>query len=124
MSIPELLQWQWKDYGSFHQNKTNLLIHIVTVPLFMSGTLALVAAVLELSVLLLALSIFCMAISLAMEGRGHKMEPVAPIPFTSPFNAVSRLFLEQWITFPRFVLSGGWYRNLLKASSLPHDSAT
>jgi len=21
----------------------------------------------------------------------------------------ARIFLEQWITFPRFVLSGGWY---------------
>lgn len=23
---------------------------------------------------------------------------------------------EQWITFPRFVLSGGWYRNLTRSS--------
>jgi hypothetical protein len=27
-------------------------------------------------------------------------------------NAVARLFLEQWITFPRFLLSGGWSRAL------------
>jgi len=25
---------------------------------------------------------------------------------------VSRIFVEQWITFPRFVFSGGWSRNL------------
>jgi len=29
-------------------------------------------------------------------------------PFTGPLNAMSRIFLEQWVTFPRFVLSGGW----------------
>ena len=30
----------------------------------------------------------------------------------SASNFVGRLFLEQWVTFPRFVLSGGWARNL------------
>ena len=40
--------------------------------------------------------------------------PKAP-PFTSPANAVARIFCEQWITFPRFVLSGGWYRALRTA---------
>jgi hypothetical protein len=25
-------------------------------------------------------------------------------------NAISRIFLEQWVTFPRFVLSGAWMR--------------
>jgi uncharacterized protein len=30
----------------------------------------------------------------------------------SPIDAVTRIFLEQWITFPRFVLSGAWIRAL------------
>ena len=29
---------------------------------------------------------------------------------------VSRFFAEQWITFPRFVLSGGWQTNYRAAS--------
>jgi hypothetical protein len=28
---------------------------------------------------------------------------------------VGRIFFEQWITFPRFVLSGGWLRALRSA---------
>jgi hypothetical protein len=48
----------------------------------------------------------------AIQGRGHKLEPVPPEPFTGRANLLGRLFCEQWVTFPRFVLSGGWWRNL------------
>jgi hypothetical protein len=30
-----------------------------------------------------------------------------------------RLFAEKWITFPRFVLTGGWFENLSNAASKP-----
>jgi hypothetical protein len=33
-------------------------------------------------------------------------------PFDGAGDVVSRLLVEQWVTFPRFVLSGGWGRNL------------
>jgi hypothetical protein len=57
-----------------------------------------------------------MVVSLALQGRGHRQEQVPPEPFTSPANAISRLLLEQWVTFPRFVLSGGWLRALRQES--------
>ena len=56
-----------------------------------------------------------MVLSLALQGRGHRWEPVPPEPFTGPMNAVARLLCEQWITFPRFVLSGGWRDALRRA---------
>jgi uncharacterized membrane protein YGL010W len=67
-----LLEWQWSDYSAKHQDRTNLRLHIVAVPLF------------EIAVVTLI---------------------------------VSRFFAEQWITFPRFVLSGGWSRNLTRSQS-------
>jgi hypothetical protein len=51
-----------------------------------------------------------MIVSVALQGRGHRQEPMPPEPFTSMGNAISRIFLEQWVTFPRFVLSGAWMR--------------
>jgi hypothetical protein len=36
-------------------------------------------------------------VALAIQGRGHREEPTRPEPFTSPFNALSRIFLEQWV---------------------------
>ena len=114
MRLNELLRWQWEGYPKYHQSRANLLIHIVAVPLFFVGTVALVVSVLQLSVVLLALAIGCIVVAVALQGRGHRLEPVPPEPFSGPLNFVSRLFLEQWVTFPRFVLSGGWGAALRK----------
>jgi hypothetical protein len=40
------------------------------------------------------------------------MEANPAVPFSGPGNALSRIFGEQFVTFPRFVLSGGWARAL------------
>jgi hypothetical protein len=65
-----------------------------------------------------------MALPIVLEGRGHKLEQNPPEPFTSVLNAVGRLYFEQWITFPRFLLSGGWYRALrASANQARSDSA-
>lgn len=61
-------------------------------------------------------SLVVMVVSMALQGRGHRIEAVPPEPFTSAGNAVARIFLEQWVTFPRFVVSGGWIRALRDAS--------
>jgi hypothetical protein len=84
------------------------LIYIVAVPLFLLGTVTLVVAAVELSFVLLALAIGCIVVAVALQGRGHRLEAVPPEPFSGPLNFVSRLFLDQWVTFPRFVITGGW----------------
>jgi len=114
MGIGELLRWQWEGYPKYHQSRANLLIHIVAVPLFMLGTVALVAAVIQLSLVLLVVAIGCIVVAVALQGRGHRLEAVPPQRFTGPLNFVSRLFLEQWVTFPRFVIAGGWGAALRK----------
>ena len=114
MSISELLRWQWEGYPKYHQSHPNLRIHIVAVPLFLFGTIALVGAIARLSLLLFGVAVGCIIVAVALQGRGHRMEPVPPEPFSGPLNFVSRLFFEQWVTFPRFVLSGGWLAALRK----------
>jgi phage terminase small subunit len=49
--------------------------------------------------------------SLALQGRGHKLEASQPEPFSDRKDAIGRLLVEQFITFPRFLLSGRWWRN-------------
>lgn len=115
MGISQLLRWQWEGYPKYHQSRPNLLIHIVAVPLFLLGTVALVGAVAQLSLLLLAVALGCILVAVALQGRGHRSEPVPPESFSGPLNFVSRLFFEQWVTFPRFVFSGGWLAALRKA---------
>jgi hypothetical protein len=47
-----------------------------------------------------------------LQGAGHKREIQKPEPFLGADDLVSRFVVEQLITFPRFVLSGNWLRNL------------
>ena len=115
MGISQLLRWQWDGYPKYHQSRPNLLVHIVAVPLFLIGTIVLLGAIAQQSLLLLAVAVACIVVAVALQGRGHRLEPVPPEPFTGPLNFVSRLFFEQWVTFPRFVLSGGWHAALRKA---------
>jgi hypothetical protein len=58
-----------------------------------------------------------MAVSMALQGRGHRGEVNPPVPFSGAGNALARIFLEQWITFPRFVLTGGWWQAFRRQSA-------
>jgi hypothetical protein len=107
-----LLAWQWSDYAAKHRTRANLRIHMLAVPLFQAGTVLLVYGAVAVSGAAAALAVLCMAASLALEGRGHRLEPETPTPFDGPGDFVARYVAEQWITFPRFVLSGAWYRAL------------
>jgi hypothetical protein len=114
MGIVQLLQWQREGYPRYHQSRANLLIHIVAVPLFLVGTIVLVAAIVLGALALLLVAIGCVVGALGLQGRGHKLEAVPPEPFSGPLNFASRFLLEQWVTFPQFVFSGGWIAALRK----------
>jgi hypothetical protein len=101
---------QYSDYPRVHTERANLLIHIVAVPVFDLSWVAFVAAVATRSPLGAVASVAVAAAAFAAEGRGHALEGEAPIPFAGPRDVVTRIFAEQFITFPRFVLSGGWLR--------------
>lgn len=103
-----LLSHQWHGYGLYHRSRRNLFIHIVAVPLFLLGNIVFVVLLARGAWAAALVGAALMALSLTAQGRGHRTEPNPAEPFTSPLNAVTRLLAEQWISFPRFVLSGGW----------------
>ena len=118
MNASELLRWQWEGYSRYHRSRFNLLLHIVLVPLFILSTLVFLLAILQRAWLAALLALGGMLLSIALQGRGHRNELVPPEPFAGPGDAISRILLEQWITFPRFVLSGGWLRALRNSKRL------
>ncbi len=103
-----LLRWQLALYPRTHRARLNLVVHILTVPLFMAGTVAL--AVAWRWPWLAAAGVVAMVAAVALQGRGHARESEPPVPFAGPLDVVTRIFVEQWITFPRFVVSGGFAR--------------
>lgn len=107
-----LLQWQWADYAAKHRNRTNLLIHILAVPLFELAAIGVIAGAAMRSLAMAIGALVALAVAFAAQGAGHKREAEQPTPFAGPADVVTRILAEQFITFPRFVLTGGWLRNV------------
>lgn len=104
-----LLAWQLAGYPDAHRSRKNLLVHALTNPLFIGGGLSLVASIAMLDPWI-ALGASAMPIAMIAQGWGHRQEVSPPAPFRGPLDVLLRIFAEQWITFPRFVLSGGFAR--------------
>ena len=113
MGPAELLRWQWEGYPRYHARRANLLLHICSVPFFWAGTVLLLVGALSLNWVWTAVGFACLLVPVIVQGIGHKrLESTPPAPFTSPWNFIARFCLEQWINFPRFLLSGAWWNNL------------
>ena len=98
------------DYANVHQDRTNLAVHAVAVPVFLAGTVATVAGAVTLAWPIALAGAVAMLVSIGFQGFTHKREPVPFEPFEGPRDAIVSILVEQWITFPRFVASGGFAR--------------
>lgn len=109
-----LLAWQWQQYSGAHRDRKNLLVHALTVPVFLAGTCALLAspwaAPVAWKLAVAGAGAAMMAAAMAAQGRTHRREAGAPAPFRGPLDVLARILAEQWITFPRYVLSGAFGR--------------
>ena len=109
------------DYDATHRDVSNLFVHLVAVPTFIVGSGAAALAIpLALVEPLVALGIFVVgalvaSLSMGAQGRFHRREVAQPAPFAGPWDVAKRLLTEQWITFPRYVLDGGFTRALRDA---------
>jgi hypothetical protein len=119
MHLMQLVKLQWLDYARTHRSRRTLFVHLVAVPAFVGGNTTLVTALLLGMWIASALSLTVMAASLAWQGGCHRSESERPEPFSGPADAVARILIEQWVTFPRFAFSGGWTRALREASQYP-----
>lgn len=113
---PGVLERQWAGYGDVHRDRLNLALHAATVPLFWLGTCALaLAPVIPLGWAMAGVP--ALLVALAAQGRGHRGEARAPAPFRGPGEFLARILAEQWITFPRYVLTGGFARAWSEAAA-------
>ena len=117
-----LLAWQWANYPAGHRDRRNLLVHALTVPVFQAGTVALLVSPF-VGGWLAALGVGAMAGTVVLQLRTHRLEQKAPAPFRGPGDVVARFLLEQWLTFPRYVASGG-FGQAWRSSSVERSPAT
>ena len=111
MNLKETIQWQWQGYARYHQDRANLLIHIFAVTLFWVAAITLIVGVARVSIITVILAIVALFISLVLQSIGHKKEINPTVPFASKNDFIKRFLCEQFINFPRFVLTGGWLNN-------------
>jgi hypothetical protein len=83
-----LLGWQHRVYAGNHTLRSTLVIHLIAVPLFWIGCIALVAA--PFTSPWVALGGLGLVLALVLEGRAHNQEPMAPIPADSVEPGVPR----------------------------------
>lgn len=108
------LAWQYRHYPEFHGSRTNLIIHLITVPIFQLGTLLLTGPLWGAWWLALV-GVGMMVTAMAAQGRGHGIEKNPPVPFAGPLDVLVRIFAEQWIAWPRWMISGGFADAFYKA---------
>src|SRR4051812_39748208 len=116
------LRWQWSNYPATHRDRRNLALHALSWPIFLGGTCAIAAApVVGIGSALAGAA--ALALVIIAQGRGHKLEGKAPAPFRGPLDLVQRLFVEQWVTFPRYLLSGGFAKAWRESGAEPGMAA-
>jgi predicted membrane metal-binding protein len=54
---PNLPAWQWRAYPGNHQHPTNLVLHLIAVPLFIVAFLLIVSGVFSLSLASVAIGV-------------------------------------------------------------------
>src|SRR5262245_13897012 len=116
MAFPELISWSWRETPPAHKNGTNLLIHIVAVPLFVLGHILLVLGLI-INPWLLVAAVLSIVVSLAAQKVGHSLERNQVIPFAGPGDFLRRIYAEQFCNFWRYLFSGQWYASFRASRS-------
>jgi hypothetical protein len=96
-------------YHTLHHHRVNLLVHALTVPMFMAGSVATGAALVGPWWLALV-GLAAMITAVGAQGLTHRLEHAPPFRFAGPLDFARVLFVEQWLNFPRYVLTGGFRR--------------
>lgn len=111
---PNLPGWQYAGYAENHANRLNLILHIITAPIFIACTLGAVYFLVRMAWVNAAISLGMMLLVVVVQGIGHGREDKKPEPFLSPLDFLARFFTENFFTFWRFVFSGKWLTALNK----------
>lgn len=97
-------------YAGQHRDRTTLLVHLMFVPLFMLASASMLVFLLSGNWVLALLAAVACTVSLLVQGAVHRRTVRLLPKADSRIAALGQLLREQWIEFPRFVLSGGWLR--------------
>jgi hypothetical protein len=105
-----------QDYAHFHQDRGNMLIHIVAVPAFIYGAWLVLSGVMAGRWVGALFGLGAIGVSLVLQRIGHNREPNPSLPFDGPGDFAKRILSEQFYRFPMYVLTGGWFKAVRSSS--------
>ena len=115
MSLAKTVADQIADYPRVHRARANLRVHLVAVPMFWAGAIALVIAAITTTWMAAFIGAALLFASISLQAWGHAQEKEAPMPFKGPLDFPVRITTENLYVFPRYVLSGGWLKAWIEA---------
>ncbi len=105
-----------EDYILNHWSKKNLIIHIFAVPIFIISNISILYWIFQLNIIVILLSFWLIWFSLLLQWKWHKLETNKPKKFSSKWDFIKRIYIEQFITFPLFLISWNYFKNIIKKS--------
>ena len=103
---------EYRYYQRLHQNRLNLVIHIIGSIIFITGNILMLIGLfdfIDFTQILIGLSLIILAI--VLQGIGHQLEPEQFDGFKGPFDFVKTFYLELVIFFPAFLFSPYFLEN-------------
>jgi len=108
--LSQVLARQWRQYPRQHRHPANLLLHLIAVPLFLVALIVLLNGLWHWRFVPLAIGIIGLLASVLLQACGHRLENGSSGPPSGRGESCGGLLLEQLVTFPRFLISGAWWR--------------
>lgn len=105
---PDLLNWQWNHYAAGHRSKHGLMIHALTFVWVGAGIVLTALGLLSRQGEWMLLGLLLYFGAMGAQAIAHSFEKKRPEPFLSPLDFVARFTLENLVTFPRFLITGGF----------------
>jgi len=101
-----------EEYSRLHQHPLNLLIHIATVPIvYVAVALLLLSPLLKRWEIWWGVAVALVVYCVLMQQFGHRLERVSQDPKKGVLQRTTTWLGEQFVSFPTFLLSGGWTQN-------------
>lgn len=92
-------------YQNLHQNKINLIIHMIGSATFISGNVGFLYCLIIQNYMTALSLLFLILLSIVIQGIGHRFEPVPFKGFKGPIDFVKIIYLELFFIFPVFLFS-------------------
>ena len=101
-------------YQNLHQNKINLVIHVIGSSTFISCNIGFFYCLIIQNYTAALSCVFLIVLSVIIQGIGHRFEPVSFKGFKGPIDFVKIIYLELFFIFPVFLFSPYFKENWKK----------